>query len=86
MKYIVLFEMIFFTLIASILAFITMYSLYFITQSSILNIVTYNTFGITILYYIVMLCFAIGIAKKFNKKLFIKSVQISLKGEVSRND
>ena len=78
--------MIFFTLIASILAFITMYSLYFITQSSILNIVTYNTFGITILYYIVMLCFAIGIAKKFNKKLFKKSVQISLKGEVSRND
>lgn len=86
MKYIVLFEMIFFALVASILAFITMYSLYFITQSSILNIVTYNTFGITILYCIVMLCFAIGIAKKFNKKLFKKSVQISLKGEVSRND
>ncbi|MDE5715935.1 MAG: hypothetical protein K2I42_07400, partial [Anaeroplasmataceae bacterium] len=86
MNKIVLLEMVFIALVASILAFIAMYVIYFTTHWAFLNIVTYNTFGITLLYYITIFLFSILIARRFNRRLFKLSVQTSLKGDVARND
>lgn len=86
MNYVVIIEMLFFAIVASIIAYASMYIIYFTTHIPFLNIVTYNTFGISALYYAVMLFFAWYIARRFNKRLFKLSVQTSLKGDVARND
>lgn len=86
MNSIVLIEILFFAIVASIIAFISMYILYFTTHFSFLNIVTYNTFGISAAYYGIIILFAILIARRFNRRLFRLSIQTSLKGDVARND
>ncbi len=86
MNWIVIIEMLIFAIVASIVAFLSFYVLYFSTRFSFLNIVIYNTFGISALYYIAMILFSLFIARRFNKRLFKLSVQTSLKGDVARND
>lgn len=86
MNWIVLLEMVILALLASVVAFIAMYVIYFTTHWSFLNIVTYNTFGITLLYYVTIFLFTVLIARRFNRRLFKLSVQTSLKGDVARND
>lgn len=86
MCFVVSAEIIYISFVGTILAFITVYLLYFIFGIKYLNVVAYNNLGTTVIYFIVMYLFSYFTAQKFNKRLFKFSVQTSFKGEVARND
>jgi len=46
------------------------------------RMLSYNSFGFMILYFVLMLLFNYFISRRFNKKLFKFSVTTSIKGEV----
>lgn len=50
------------------------------------NLLSYNSFGFMIVYYLVILLSSLFISRRFNKRLFKFSVGTSIKGEVVRND
>lgn len=86
MAWIVRAEILGIALASSILAFLFFYILYYSLRLDFLNVVTYNSFGITLMYYFIIILFSLYIAQRFNKRLFKFSAQTSLRNEVAKND
>lgn len=86
MSVIVSLEIMLIAIAATILGYAIIYILYFTIESEYLNVVRYNNFLISMIYFVVMIYFSYYISKKFNKKLFKYSVQTTFKGEAVKND
>lgn len=83
MRFMISFEMIFLSFMACVFAFSTVYFAYFVLNVSFLNVITFNNWLVTILYFVVMLLLGMIIVSSFNKRLFKGSVRNVLGSEVA---
>lgn len=84
MNFLVLLEFLFISLLAILLAYLTVYIVYFIFKIEYLNVIRYNNFTVSLIYFVAMLLFVLFVVSRFNKRLYKYSVQNTFKDEVSK--
>lgn len=84
MKFIVLLEFLVISLFAIITAYISIYLVNLIFEFEFLDVLKYNNLSISLLYMLAMIIFVLFVVNKFNKRLFMYSVQNTFKTEVSK--
>ena len=82
---ITIFELLSFSIFTSIIAYILVY-LMFIPKNDISTIHYFLNPVFILCYFIVNMIFSYFLARRFNRRLFKLSVNITIKGEVARND
>jgi len=84
MNFLILLEFLFVSLLAILLAYLTVYIIYWTFEIEYLNVIRYNNFTVSLIYFIVMLLFVLFVVSRFNKRLYKYSVQNTFKDEVSK--